>query len=426
MDDNLIVESSTKIFSGKTSEENLNLINLFLENIDKETYDGPDIVKIITIFDEIWLDLKYGIKEAILFLKIVEILLKCEVESLKKHATNLGITYTAKDLKKGKEGIIHRLLGKYHRKKVTNYFSNCLVLSHAESIEVFKNEPDGSINALVSEIKLETLAWIILYQSQREDLLYLLKESYPKDYAIYLWKCLMCYITMDFEIIMDKPHELSFKKNQIQQENKKLHKNLKVARNRTSILQRTIYEKEMNEKALLTQMHGLYNDAVKETEDLKRQLQQLKHDHNMELTCIREMFEEERAYYQGTINALRLKSIDGDVIQEKTDLTGQTVAVIGGNRERHYREIVKRYNGEINFVPEDKPNLVQGAVLKSNVVFFLSGIAGHVHWRDALNAAKIRNIPFIYVNTKGVTTFEGLLLQYIKQSHETGYRIQLS
>ncbi|WP_346835846.1 DUF2325 domain-containing protein [Paenibacillus polymyxa] len=424
--DNLIVENSTKIFSGKTSEENVNLINLFLENIDKETHDDLDIVKVITIFEEIWCDLKYGVKEATLFLKIVEFLLKCEVESLKKHANNLGITYTAKDLKKGKDGIIQRLLGKYHRKNVTNYFSNYLVLSHAESIDVFKREPDGSLNALVSEIKLETLAWIILYQSQREDLLQHLKESYPKDYALFLWKCLMCYITMDYEIIMDKPYELSFKKNQIQQENKKLHKNLKAAINNTSKLRRTIHEKEMNEKALLTQMHDLYNDAVKQIEDLKRQLQQLKQDHNLELSYIREMFEEERAYYQETINTLRQKSFIEDIIPEKSDLAGQTLAIIGGNRERHYREIVKRYNGEINFVPEDKLSLVEGAVLKSDVVFFLSGIAGHVHWRDALNAAKTKDIPFIYVNTKGVTTFEGLLLQYIKQSHETGFRIQSS
>ncbi|WP_240416508.1 DUF2325 domain-containing protein [Paenibacillus periandrae] len=425
---NMLVQNSMEILSNKVSSIDQEVINAFLES-EADEYDDTKIVEVIKILEQIWSHQKYGLEEGILFSNVLDVLLHCDPNFIKKLSQSVGITITHKDIKKGKYAILSRVLRKYHNKKVRDYFSKFLEFNYRAEIATIMADSKSSLIELKSKSPFESLLWILVCQLNDEDTLNYLKETFPRDYAYSLWYCLISYIGMEFEVIMDRPNEMSQDQSNslssIQVENKKLQKNLDKSEKKKIQLQRTVHEKEQNEKALRGQMHDLYEDALKETEFLRHQVEQLKREHEEEILGLLETSQEERISYQQTIDNLRqlLASRSNEPVNDLNDLEGRTIAVVGGNRERHYRDIIERYNGKISFVPEDQLSLVHHSVMGSQAVFFIKGLAGHDHWRDAMDAAKTAEIPFVYVNTKGISTFERLLVQFMKQSHEMGYRI---
>lgn len=89
----------------------------------------------------------------------------------------------------------------------------------------------------------------------------------------------------------------------------------------------------------------------------------------------------------------------------KNDLSGKKVAVIGGNKERYYRECVEKYNAEIIFVAEDQHRKIDSAVKKADVVFYLIELLSHIYHELIIPAAARYNTPIRFVNSKGITCF---------------------
>ncbi|WP_145949545.1 DUF2325 domain-containing protein [Paenibacillus sp. Y412MC10] len=431
---NVLVNNSKDILSSSTTltADDQEMINSFLEDKEFEAFDEDQIARIVEILENIWARQKYGIDDALLFANVIDILLHCEPQFIKKLSEHMNIILTPKDLKRGKYAVLQRIIKRYHNKRIRDQFTKFLSFHNQKEIHRFKAEPTATIDDLVGEKPFETILWIVKCHEQSDEAFAYIRRNFAREYAYSLWYCLITYIGMEYETIMDRPNELSQtqsvdntnKLSHIQAQNKKLQKNLKKSEERTSQLQQTVAEKAKNEKLLKGQMEALYEDALKETEELRRQLEELRRKHEEETVMLLDMFQEERDFYQQEIQMLRqsLSSQNDDEVKEN-DLEGQTIAVIGGNRERHYRDIIERYNGRILFVPEDQPGLVHSSVKGSDAVFFLKGLVGHDHLRDAMDAAKAADIAFVYVNTKGVSTFERKLVQYMKQDKLKGYRI---
>jgi hypothetical protein len=87
-------------------------------------------------------------------------------------------------------------------------------------------------------------------------------------------------------------------------------------------------------------------------------------------------------------------------------LRGHTICVIGGAKERYYREVVEKYNGDLAFVSSDDLNKVHGAVRGAHVVFLLTDIVSHAIFYASIEAARTYHKPFKYVNSLGISRFK--------------------
>lgn len=323
----------------------------------------------------------------------------------------LQVKITPKDEKKGSPGVFFRLLRNYYKPHIRSNVED-FVLFHTLDVatplkEAKKDEWPMVIEKMINELGFYTV-WIIADKViKNEDLVELVKETAPDDYIETIVDLFDFYREVDYETLFSPNYVVqSAQTRSLKKEHERLKKQVSKQEKETQKLKKEIHTAKMENKQLEGQYYELYEDSLKEIDALHKQL------------------EEERLHYESIIQKLNktiqelqinTENSQSSIIpdgEDRGDLEGKTIALIGGDRVRHFQEIVEKFNGNLEFVSEKDISLVEGAVSRSDVVFFFKEVAGHHLYRKAIQTASKKGIPFRYVNSKGISGFKRTLLSY--------------
>jgi Uncharacterized protein conserved in bacteria (DUF2325) len=360
-----------------------------------------------------WKENRYKPTDLINLMFIYEVIQESKMKYI-EHIYNLcNIKIMTKDRKRGKRAIFERLLRKYHKENVRKTLNGLLETFLRDQIKICQTLDDVEnrqeiLSELIGNIGMLPVLWIAEEVLKNKELLEEIKALDPKRYVVSLAQVAMFYIDVDFQKVMEHPELLNSEERleKAKKTQKRIQKKLIKKEKETSYLKQEINSLKQEKKKLEAEVYDLYQSALKEIEQLKQENEQM------------------QEYFMDIINNLNEQILDlqqenADLRQGKLeeinefDLKGKTIAVIGGSKERHFREIIESYNGKIIFVSETDFNKIEGAVSKADAVFFLKEVVGHHFFREAYPLAKKYKIPFIFVNSIGVSSFKRELKRLI-------------
>ncbi|MEX3623692.1 DUF2325 domain-containing protein [Viridibacillus arvi] len=319
------------------------------------------------------------------------------------------IKIPVKERRKGKKVIFQRLLKNYHRftvrKSLNNLLTSFLKNEITECNSITEENKIEVLTELSEKVGLLPVLWIIENVLKNNELTVLLKNIEPERYILAIVQAALFYKKVDYEHTIKKPEKINqypeLELVQMKRDQKRTDKQLKKKQKVTIELQQEVYSLKQLNKRLSSENHELFKMVADESKQ-----------HEEEMISMQE-------YYLQVIESLTTQMEDlqkGEAAENEAldvDLKGQTIAVIGGSRERFFREIVESCNGEMLFVAEDDFNKIEGAVRKANVVFYLKEVVGHHFFREAYPLAKKYSTPFVYINTLGISTFKRELKKLI-------------
>ncbi|OAH55767.1 hypothetical protein AWH48_03580 [Domibacillus aminovorans] len=312
---------------------------------------------------------------------------------------SFGIQLTDKDKKKGITGAMERLYRHYHKPTVRARVEQ-IVASLVREAAVALRKEETMADAL-AELSLVSILFTAL-NDQRSDWMDDLIKHAPLEYV----KLQIDLLTFASDVPSDV---FSFKKTQ------------DTAPSNLLDDERNDGEKD-REIAKLTEQVRLLQ---KEKEDIQRELDSFLEEATKEVTTLQEecnichdvvMQLNDKVEQQALVIRTLKRETDGQKEEPILDLRGAVVAFIGGEKVRHFQKVVHKYNGKMNFVSETDLTLVDGAVSRADVVFFMHGFAGHSLYYKTKEAAAKYDVPFEYVNTTGVSGFERQLKNFIVQT----------
>jgi hypothetical protein len=356
-----------------------------------------------------WNESKYDVKDVSRLMFAKEFIFISHLTLINHFFNNAKIQLTQKDRKKGKQAIFSRLKKRFYQKRVRLEIDTLMEQITKEIRKDILNDPTiESIDEQVDRRGFDITYWTIVFYLKNEPLKSLIEREYPFDTLSYYLRAYKFSVDEKFDLVMERPQELSVKEqhvtDQLMLENKKLKKENIQSIQKKFYLENSIFELKQKNKKLEKTLQNLYDDALNEIELLKQEVEQLKSD-----------FDTERTTYFSVIETLAKQLNEEDFIEQKEcDLSNSTICVIGGSKERSYKHVVEKYNGNIRFVPVDQYKKIEGAVSDSDVIFFLTDMVGHQHFYKSFELSKRLNKPFVFVNSLGISTFERKLKTFIK------------
>lgn len=376
-------------------------IDTYLEMIEKEKVDENAKKDIEYLIEQFWKEETYSEKEILDFIFSIDFVIYSELPIVEQIFKQAKILITPKDRKKGKEAYVQRLMKKYYKKSVQKTIQKAARFMFRELINGCQAEiTEEKLSEYVEEMEFDIVYWCLAAVIEDQKWKSYLKETYEKDYwNLYLQIIQRVYGLSNRQFLEEPKEEVK----------------------------PVDYEKEA--KRLQNELEKKEKELVRIQKELKQQIQ-IKNEKKEEIFDLKKMmkeqqmlFEEERELYAETIIALSQPALDfsepiREEEREKWTLNRQKIAVIGGHRERWYRETIEKYKGECVYVSVDDFNLIKGAISKSEVVFFLTEIVSHDHFRVAHKYAKKQNVPFVFINSKGVGMFERELMYYMRRKNE--------
>lgn len=394
-----------ELWNVEKSSENKFLLEI-LEKLEKNEELTDNYSSIISKIEEIWKTKKRSLKETIDLYQTIEFVFRLEPHVVEEVFKKCMIFVTPKDRKKGRVAYVKRLLDKYYKESVQNFFHQ-MFKSMTEEENLLSNHDDEALNDSVNNQGYYTTWWICEAVLNKKEALSFLKNSYPEKYLDMISRLLLFYEAIHLEEVLDfeqKQKNQNKKTIRIQSEYKTLTIKLGKLNKETQELKHSLYKTKKEKKKIKQEYYHL----LKEHEELSNQT-------NILIQELHSSFEKQQNYYLETIQRLtnQLKETHSE-FRPSSDLhlNGKTISVIGGVKERHYRDIVQKYGGKISFVSVSDPKKIKGSISESDAVFFLTELVKHQHFYVAFNEAKEKNIPFVFINSKGITTFEKELLLF--------------
>lgn len=386
---------------------------------DGELNENPDETLFETADKEVrrfWSQTKYKPTEVMTLMLVAEMVQEADLKYVNHIYEMCRIKISPKDRKRGRKAILEKMLKKYHKEFVRNTLNRILETYSRREIKVLKTIKEQEnkfelLDELVEKNGLLGVLWPIENVLKDVELKEMIATQYPKRYAASLVQLALFYVEIDYPTIMESPksiesRDLNKDLSKLKQEQKSMQMKLVKKEKETSKLKREIHVLQQEKRKLESEVHTLYKNALEEIEKLKKEK------------------EETEEYYLSVIEHLsnQLYELQQEIAESQreqttttSDLQGKTIAVIGGSKERHYREIIERYNGQMAFVAEDDFLKLKGAIRKADAVFFLKEVVGHPFFRESYPLAKKYNIPFVFINTIGISTFEREIQRFIKQ-----------
>lgn len=314
---------------------------------------------------------------------------------------SFGIQLTDKDKKKGVTGVMERLYRQYHKPTVRARLEQIVSLSVRETAVALRQEET------MTEALAELPSASILFTA--------LNDERPDWIDSFIHYAPLEYVNVQIELLTfasDIPNDVfAFKRNQ----------EVAPPRPLDNKHERENGEKDRQIAKLAEQVHLLQ----KEKEDLQREFDSFLEETEKEGKMLQEECEichdvvrqlTDKVEQQALMIRALKRETDGQKEEPVLDLHGAVVAFIGGEKVRHFKKVVYKYNGKMDFVSETDLTLVEGAVSRADVVFFMRGFAGHSLYYKAKEAAAKYGVPFEYVNTTGVSGFERQLKNFIIQT----------
>lgn len=362
----------------------------------------------------IWKNNKYSIEEVSKLILAQEFIRIADVSLINYFFSDCKIQLTQKDRKKGKKAIFKRFKRRFHQKHVRDSLDKCMEIMARESVKKITEEPtEEKMIELLDVHQFDYLYWIFTFHLKDETLKQMLEKENPYDTVSFYVRAYLFYLEEEFENVMERPQLLEQKKREkskiLQEENKELKKQIQVTKKKKFHLEHSVQELKREKKKLDQDLHELYESALKEIEELRQEKKKMEED-----------FQKEREAYVLAIEELwegvNQKTEEDDLNEEEVlDLKGKKICVIGGSKERRYQNVVNKYNGQLRFVPVTDFNKIEGAISECEATFFLTGVSGHQHFIRAYTTTKKHEKQFIFINSKGKTSFERQLKMYIKK-----------
>jgi hypothetical protein len=362
-----------------------------------------------------WNQTKYKPTEVMTLMLVTKMVKEADLKYVNHIYEMCRIKISPKDRKRGRKAILEKMLKRYHKKFVRNTLNGILETFSRREIKVMKTikeqeNPFELLDELVEKVGLLGVLWPIENVLKDEKLKEMIVTRYSKRYAACLVQLALFYEEIDYPTIMESPEsiesrDLSKELSKMKQEQKLMQMKLAKKEKETSKLKREIHVLQQEKRKLASEIHTLYKNSLEEIEKLKREKEEIEE------------------YYLSVIEHLsnqlfELQQEIAEIQKEQPttyDLQGKTIAVIGGSKERHYREIIESYNGKMTFAAEDDFLKIKGAIQKADAVFFLKEVVGHHFFKKAYPLAKKYKLPFIFINSIGKSTFERELQRFIKQ-----------
>ena len=406
------------LFSDRIKEFIGSLPNQFqIDNIMIGQLDESTLEELKQDVMNYWSDKPYKALDVLSIFFIEDLINHSDLKHIEYAMKGLKINLHVKERKKGKKAIFERVKKEYHKESIRkgiHFLFTSFLKDEIEACKFLEDDEEGTdeqkaylLTVMSQEVGILPTLYITEKILKNEYLTNLLIEAEEARYVTAIVQSAYYYEEVGYEQIIEKPKKVVITP---EQENKMLKTDLK-----------------RSNKALLKESK-LLSKANQEIYELKQQIKKLTAE-NRELFEMNEMernkYSEELAsmesYYmqviEGLTNDLETAHSETDTttetISEKVDLNGQTVAVIGGSRERFFREIVEDSNGNMIFVSEKDYNKIAGAVKKASAVFYLKEVVSHDFFRQAYPLAKKYEVPFIYVNTLGTSTFKRVLKKHV-------------
>lgn len=372
-----------------------------MEDIDSSLLQS--VKRDVTLF---WQNSNYKPTDLMNLLFMHEVIQESKVKYIEHIYSLCNIRITTKDRKRGKRAIYQRLLRKYHKENVRKTLDNLLKTFLSEEITNCKrlkdeeNKGEG-LSEIIENVGLLPVLWIVEEIIKDQTFLEEIKALEPIRYVAAMVQMTMFYIEVDYEQVMEHPEQLdnSEKLAKEQQKQKQLQKRLNKKEKETSKLKEEINSLQQEKKKLETDVNVLYQEALKEISELKRENEYMQ-EYYLEILCNLDQQIQDLQHENAELQQGKQEEISG------FDLDGKTIAVIGGSKVRHFREIIESHNGNMTFASETDFNKIEGAIRKADAVFFLKEVVGHHFFREAYSLAKKYKIPFVFVNSIGVSSFK--------------------
>ncbi|BCC50590.1 MULTISPECIES: DUF2325 domain-containing protein [Bacillus cereus group] len=329
---------------------------------------------------------------------------------------------TAKEKKQGKRGRIDRLLKEYSKPQTKERLQKSLKVAGEIEIAQLQAAYDQTDN---HQKKIEDVQEVIEKYGMHFTIFittYIETQGADDMHDLYLEAAPFRYVNILSELALfhtekypsqDKVEEILFKEernkfqSKLNEYEKKFHKQEKLLNKyklENEHLKKQIISSDAKASRVVKQTERSVNELMS---DLATEEEIKSEQHKNEVEYLNKMIEQ---MAQEIIQLQKEEEPEGNV--HKNDLSGRKVAVIGGNKERYYRECVEKYNAEIIFVAEDQHRKIDSAVKKADVVFYLTELLSHIYHELIIPAAARYNTPVRFVNSKGITSFENAVKRY--------------
>ncbi|MED3069920.1 DUF2325 domain-containing protein [Bacillus thuringiensis] len=415
----------------KDGKESIDLFKHYSECFEEGDSIGQDKISdelFTTVKDAVtqyWLESTDSLPDVV-DLYIIISLIESDSPKHKKIVTRFfndcKIFLTAKEKKQGKRGKIDRLLKEYSKPQMKERLQKNLKVAGEIEIAQLQAAYDQTDN---QQKQIKDVQEVIEKYGMHFTIFitaYIKTQGTDDMHDLYLEAAPFRYINILAELAIfhkerypsqEKAEEISFKeeRNKLQS---KLNEYEKKFNKQEKMLNKYKMENEHLKKQKISS-DAKASRVVKQTEmsvnelmtDLATEEEIKSEQHKKEVAYLNKMIEQ---MAQEIIQLQKEEEPQGNVY--KNDLSGKKVAVIGGNKERYYRECVEKYNAEIIFVAEDQHRKIDSAVKKADVVFYLTELLSHIYHELIIPAAARYNTPIRFVNSKGISAFESALKRY--------------
>ncbi|PGU00101.1 DUF2325 domain-containing protein [Bacillus cereus] len=419
----------------KDGKESIDLFKHYSECFEEGDSIGQDKIsdelftKVKDAVTQYWLESTDSLPDVV-DLYIIISLIESDSPKHKKIVTRFfndcKIFLTAKEKKQGKRGKIDRLLKEYSKPQMKERLQKNLKVAGEIEIAQFQAAYDQTDN---QQKQIKDVQEVIEKYGMHFTIFitaYIKTQGTDDMHDLYLEAAPFRYINILAELAIfhkerypsqEKAEEISFKeeRNKLQS---KLNEYEKKFNKQEKMLNKYKMENEHLKKQKISS-DAKASRVVKQTEmsvnelmtDLATEEEIKSEQHKIEVAYLNKMIEQ---MAQEIIQLQKEEEPQGNVY--KNDLLGKKVAVIGGNKERYYRECVEKYNAEIIFVAEDQHRKIDSAVKKADVVFYLTELLSHIYHELIIPAAARYNTPIRFVNSKGISAFESALKRYASET----------
>lgn len=392
----------------KNTEGEINVLSHILEALENEN-DSCFLEKNIHLLEKKWKSIIYPIEIVLDLIQLKDFIENAEKENLEFLIEYVNIIVTHKDRKKGRKGIYQRFLKNYHKSKIREQLHSLFKQLISREKGVFEEDfQEDCVHEFIKNTTFETVYWIALSLEDNKNLIKFLQSEYKPDYLKLMLNALIFFYEYNFENVMStfdsNSDKEKFSTKKTFSENKNLKKKIIKEKSEKNKLQHMIYQLNKDKKILKRENYSQFEEMFNEIEKLRNDIIELEQEFSLE-----------RQFYNDYI--IRLLNQNKFMDEKKTistDLKGKTICLIGGFRKRHYEEIVNKYNGQLKFISADDFNKIKNSLSNSIAIFFLTEMIGHKHFKEALKQSKDLNIPFIFVNSLGTSSFENELIYFIK------------
>lgn len=375
------------------------------KNIDllQSSPDSNEVKGCIEYIHGVWQQCPHSLEDILELKQLLDMVYSKSQNKIQSLLKEIHILVPSNLFKRGKKKVNDKIkqdFNKDHVRKALkkNYYNKVTAGSYGLTTPISREKVEKAIEATSFDAALWVAACILDDKASIQ----FFEEHYPIEYALELHQLYCFYIDECQQQMQVEPKEIrSIIDPRIHaKENKKLAVKLEIAEKKERKLKQA-------KKQLEQEYYELYDDALKEIEGMKQKIQKMEEDFTME-----------RNYFLAEIESLRKRineEVDSDEQQPPISLEGSSICLIGGERKREFEDIVKKYKGDLHFIPSSNHFFkISSSIMKSKAVFFLTEHVGHIHYKKAKKVAKKYEIPFIYVNSLGSRTFEDKLVGFME------------